>query len=419
MIYDKLLIDIFFKDGIYRTWLLKKVIKNNNRYYNVIHYLENRFSDYRGDLKESLYRIKDGVEKRPVCVVCGKDVKFKVSQGNTCYSRVCSISCRNKDPKYQAKSMKTRIARYGEGNATNRMKAAETCMKIYGVPNWGQSQDRKERNIYNPLVDRTKILNEMIMSFKRPLIIHKHYDSIILNVVYDIEKGVIDYKKYSKLISPLNLSKYRNVIYYIWQRYDYFESLRVSLHRMARHIEETPTCKICGKPLNMNLSELSNSKIYGSYCSVSCEMQDYEVRNKIFESRRANMKKCQGRFLTRPEFEFYELLLNRFSDDDILIQQNTPEYPFHCDFIVETATGRKYIEIQYFRGHGPHPYDPNNKDDQAILKELIASDNDFDKIQINTWTVSDVNKRNFAKKNGLTLIEVYPCDDMHKIVEKL
>ena len=53
------------------------------------------------------------------------------------------------------------------------------------------------------------------------------------------------------------------------------------------------------------------------------------------------------------------------------------------------------------------------------MKELIASDNDFDKIQLNTWTVSDVNKRNVAKENGLTLIEVYPGDDMCKIVEKL
>ena len=73
-------------------------------------YIENRFNDYIESLKEGLFRIKCCIENRPVCVICGKNVKY-YGKLNRPYSDCCSIECANIYAQQQIR--KTSLEKYG------------------------------------------------------------------------------------------------------------------------------------------------------------------------------------------------------------------------------------------------------------------------------------------------------------------
>ena len=54
-------------------------------------YIENRYNDSTS-YKESLRRIYLGIEKRPVCEICGKPVEFLGKKGHI-YRNTCSLNC--------------------------------------------------------------------------------------------------------------------------------------------------------------------------------------------------------------------------------------------------------------------------------------------------------------------------------------
>lgn len=104
----------------------------------IISYIHNRFEN-SNDIEENLYWLYHKLEKRPVCEVCGKPVKFK---GFICgYQRTCSHSCKTLHPDTKAKLEKTCLERYGSnnvlGNFEIRKRAKETMIK------------RHQENYYN------------------------------------------------------------------------------------------------------------------------------------------------------------------------------------------------------------------------------------------------------------------------------
>lgn len=72
MNYDKILQDICFGKNRINIWKINKILHNCP---NIKKYLLNRF-EYVESIQESLYRIKNNIEIRPVCPVCGKRVKY-------------------------------------------------------------------------------------------------------------------------------------------------------------------------------------------------------------------------------------------------------------------------------------------------------------------------------------------------------
>lgn len=72
MNYDKILQNICFGKNRINIWKINKILHNCT---NIKKYLLNRF-EYVESIQESLYRIKNNIEIRPVCPVCGKYVKF-------------------------------------------------------------------------------------------------------------------------------------------------------------------------------------------------------------------------------------------------------------------------------------------------------------------------------------------------------
>ena len=80
-------------------------------------------------------------------------------------------------------------------------------------------------------------------------------------------------------------------------------------------------------------------------------------------------------------------------------------YGFFCDFYIDDIN--TYIEIQGTWSHGPHPYNPNNIDDQKLLEYWKTKTSLYYKRSIKGWTIDDPLKRKIAKENNLNYLEFF------------
>ena len=84
-------------------------------------------------------------------------------------------------------------------------------------------------------------------------------------------------------------------------------------------------------------------------------------------------------------------------------------YKFKCDFYIKSDD--LFIEVNYWQGHGPHPFDKDNEDDLKLLVNWEDKRNSgltqYDSM-IKAWTIIDPMKLNIAKKNHLNYLMLYP-----------
>ncbi len=102
MNYDKILQNICYGKGRINSWKINKILHNCP---NIKKYLLNRF-EYVESIQESLFRIKNNIEIRPVCPVCGKPVKY-IGRSKLFYSEHCSTRCSSLDKKVHEKLLNT------------------------------------------------------------------------------------------------------------------------------------------------------------------------------------------------------------------------------------------------------------------------------------------------------------------------
>ena len=144
MNYDKILQDICFGKNRINIWKINKILHNCT---NIKKYLLNRF-EYVESIQESLHRIKNNIEIRPVCPVCGKRVKY-IGRGWSLYREHCSTRCSSLDKKVKEKLIDTCLNKYGVTNGAASEQAKEkskkTCLEKYGVEYSWQSENNKEK----------------------------------------------------------------------------------------------------------------------------------------------------------------------------------------------------------------------------------------------------------------------------------
>lgn len=124
-----------------------------------------------------------------------------------------------------------------------------------------------------------------------------------------------------------------------------------------------------------------------------------EIRNKSYKTKKEN-----GTFITSKFEEYcFNKLNNKFKK--VIRQYKSKEYPFFCDFYIDDIN--TYIEIQGTWSHGPHPYNPNNIDDQKLLEYWKNKTSLYYKRSIKGWTIDDPLKRKIAKENNLNYLEFF------------
>ena len=137
---DEYITKLFFGKRQFIITNYKKYLIKDSKYfnYNLFEYLNNKYDDSKS-IKETLYRIKYQINKRPVCKKCGNEVNFIA--GKEIFESFCCKSCANS---YNHKiANNTKLNKYGSVNNINKMKS--TCMKKYGVDNPWKSEKIKEK----------------------------------------------------------------------------------------------------------------------------------------------------------------------------------------------------------------------------------------------------------------------------------
>lgn len=137
---------------------------------------------------------------------------------------------------------------------------------------------------------------------------------------------------------------------------------------------------------------------------------DATVKQKIHETKKRNGSYGKSKWGD----EDYIKLIKVFSENNIIRQHYTKEYPFNCDFYIKSLD--LYIECHYSQFHNYKPFDSTNEQHLVELREFQElfektpkndkGENQYSKI-IYTWTDLDVRKYQCVQENHLNFLRFY------------
>ena len=120
---------------------------------------------------------------------------------------------------------------------------------------------------------------------------------------------------------------------------------------------------------------------------------------------------------------FQDQLKEKFND--VIRQYKENRYPFFCDFYIPHLD--LFIECQYSHYHNTHPYIGSDEDIKTVellkeksLKRKQITHKTYSRYDsmINTWTITDVKKRNIAKENNLNYLEFFTILELENWLKK-
>lgn len=161
------------------------------------------------------------------------------------------------------------------------------------------------------------------------------------------------------------------------------------------------------KEIAMKSSEHRQETMLARYGAANSVQID-EIRNQIFESRR----KRGTLNSSEAEDVLYEMLTAYFGENDVLRNVCVDDrYPYHVDFYIKSRD--LFIELNGDKCHNTHWFDENDerdiqtvnswKENQLRIEAETGKSSRYRKY-IETWTISDVKKRQSAKTNHLNYL---------------
>ena len=379
-------------------------------------YLDNRYTDSQS-LRETIKRIQYNIEIRPVCVICGKPVKFLNGKKNQLFNKTCCKEHANmldgitvkkvlkdiysdvdKKQEINNKIRETCLLKYGDEHYSNRIKAKETCLQRYGVTSPLKSEIFKQKSKDTCLqkygVEYTGQIPEKIEKTHKAC----------------LEKYGVD--------SVFKVQKFRN------------QSLDTCIKKYASDEDDINSIVNIGQ-LKYVKDKIKNTCLekYGvenpmqaQYYKnlISSILSSNEIQEKIY-----NTKLLNNSFnISYQEDVCFDLLKEKYSD--CIRQYKSELYPFNCDFYIPSLD--LYIEYNGSHYHHYHPFDINDDNDineLNRLKEKAENSNahkngkksQYDNI-IYTWTILDLKKRNIAQQNNLNYIEFWNINEVKEWINK-
>ena len=379
-------------------------------------YLDNRYTDSQS-LRETIKRIQYNIDVRPVCVICGKPVKFLNGKKNQLFNKTCckehanmldSITVKkvlkdiysdvDKKQEINNKIRETCLLKYGDEHYSNRIKAKETCLQRYGVTSPLKSeifkQKSKETCLQRYGVEYTGQIPEKIEKTHKAC----------------LEKYGVD--------SVFKVQKFRN------------QSLDTCIKKYASDEDDINSIVNIGQ-LKYVKDKIKNTCLekYGvenpmqaQYYKnlISSILSSNEIQEKIY-----NTKLLNNSFnISYQEDVCFDLLKEKYSD--CIRQYKSELYPFNCDFYIPSLD--LYIEYNGSHYHHYHPFDINDDNDINELNRLKEKANNsnahkngkksqYDNI-IYTWTILDLKKRNIAQQNNLNYIEFWNINEVKEWINK-
>ena len=422
--------------GEYNKRINRKYLETHDL--NILHILYNVYDDLseKTPVYEIYYRLKNNLKKRPVCIICGKPVKY--TSGH--YAKFCSKECQYSDlGKKITKEIKIKsnLEKYGVEH-TSQLKEVtdkrtksradhvneiqqhvrESLYKKYGaydvmhIPHILQKikdTNLKKYGVEFPLQQLKKENSEIYQKISQTCINKFGVDSPLKNKEVREKIKQTNIQRYGvdnlfkndiikEKIKQTNIQKYG--VDYLFKSNIIKEKIKQT--NIQKYGVDNP---LKNKEIREKIKQ-TNIQKYG----VDNPLKNKEIWKKSQDNRQISSK-------SKLENNFLNYLKLKYESDDIITQYKSKEYPYYCDFYIKSIN--LYIEIQGHWTHNDHPFDINNLNDQLIMdiwRTKSLSDKYY-KNALNTWTIKDVEKRNTAIQNNLNYLEIFVKTDLNKCID--
>ena len=422
--------------GEYNKRINRKYLETHDL--NILHILYNVYDDLseKTPVYEIYYRLKNNLKKRPVCIICGKPVKY--TSGH--YAKFCSKECQYSDlGKKITKEIKIKsnLEKYGVEH-TSQLKEVtdkrtksradhvnkiqqhvrESLYKKYGaydvmhIPHILQKikdTNLKKFGVEFPLQQLKKENSEIYQKISQTCINKFGVDSPLKNKEVREKIKQTNIQKYGvdnlfkndiikEKIKQTNIQKYG--VDYLFKSNIIKEKIKQT--NIQKYGVDNP---LKNKEIREKIKQ-TNIQKYG----VDNPLKNKEIWKKSQDNRQISSK-------SKLENSFLNYLKLKYESDDIITQYKSKEYPYYCDFYIKSIN--LYIEIQGHWTHNDHPFDINNLNDQQIMNiwRTKSLSDKYYKNALNTWTIKDVEKRNTAIQNNLNYLEMFGKTDLNKYID--
>ena len=342
------------KRYVYNPNTLRRYTSRIEGKYNkdIYEYLINRYDD-SDSLKETLFRIHNGIEEHPKCPTCGKPVKMVKGH----FQEYCCRLCMQKSELVKEHRIKTNLDKYG----------VSTNLQIKEVVDLAKANSHSKEAIL-----KKQYTNKIKYGYATPFQNKKSMDKAIFNAHTVIANN-------KRKDTCLKIYGVANPV-------------------QSKEIQEKSKLTCLKKYGVDNYSKTEKFKKY-----ISDYISSDTIQNKINSTKRKN-----NTFNTsKPEDKAYEFLTQY---TNVIRQYKCKCYPFCCDFYLKDFD--IFIECNFHWTHGGHPFDPSSIKDQIKLERWKTKGTKYYDNAINTWTKMDVEKRNKAKEENLNYIEFWSFKEL-------
>lgn len=376
--------------GEYNKRINRKYLETHDL--NILHILYNVYDDLseKTPVYEIYYRLKNNLKKRPVCIICGKPVKY--TSGH--YAKFCSKECQYSDL----------------GKKITKDIKIKSNLEKYGVEHTSQLKEVTDKRTKS----RADHVNKIQQHVRESL--YKKYGAYdVMHIPHILQKiKDTNLKKYGVEFPLQQLKKENSEIYQkisqtCINKFGIDSPLKNK--EVREKIKQTNIQKYGVDYLfksNIIKEKIKQTNIqkYG----VDNPLKNKEIWKKSQDNRQISSK-------SKLENNFLNYLKLKYESDDIITQYKSKEYPYYCDFYIKSIN--LYIEIQGHWTHNDHPFDINNLNDQQITNiwRTKSLSDKYYKNALNTWTIKDVEKRNTAIQNNLNYLEIFGKTDLNKYID--
>ena len=403
------------KRYVYNPNTLRRYTSRIEGKYNkdIYEYLINRYDD-SDSLKETLFRIYNGIEEHPKCPTCGKPLVFK-----GIFFKFCSNICAQSSDEIKQKIKQTCLEKYGVDNYNktkeSKEKIKQTCLEKYGVEYFWQSDECKE-NIKQTCLEKygvdSPLKSEKIRNKGKKTCLEKYGVDNPAKLEENKEKVKQTCLKKYGTISTTQCKEIRDKI-----KQSCLEKYGVDnpakLEENKEKVKQTCLKKygglapICDPNIKNQIKQTCLEKYgvdnYGKSLKHKINMSTIMSSDEMQEHRYNVMTKNHSFNTSKPEEELYLYIKEKFPSVKRQYKDKL-RYPYNCDFYIPELD--YFIELQGYYTHNTHPYNPNSISDQVLVERY--KERYGPKCQaITIWTIKDPEKRDCAKRNHLNFKEVW------------
>ena len=415
------------KRYLYNPNTLRRYTSRIEGKYNkdIYEYLVNRYDD-SDSLKETLFRIYNGIEEHPKCPTCGKPLVFK-----GIFFKFCSNICAQSSDEIKQKIKQTCLEKYGVDNYNktkeSKEKIKQTCLEKYGVEYFWQSDECKEK-IKQTCLEKygvdSPLKSEKIRNKGKQTCLEKYGVDNPAKLEENKEKVKQTCLKKYGTISTTQCKEIRDKI-----KQSCLEKYGVDnpakLEENKEKVKQTCLKKygglapICDPNIKNQIKQTCLEKYgvdnYGKSLKHKINMSTIMSSDEMQEHRYNVMTKNHSFNTSKPEEELYLYIKEKFPSVKRQYKDKL-RYPYNCDFYIPELD--YFIELQGYYTHNTHPYNPNSISDQVLVERY--KERYGPKCQaITIWTLKDPEKRDCAKRNHLNFKEVWSLEEGKKFIDSL